>query len=47
MDVEALEADLARLPKMVDRARALIAGGHFEGALGRSKLRQRLEKRMP
>jgi hypothetical protein len=43
VDVEDMEAALAELHGMVSRARALFVQGRFEGALGRARLRRRLE----
>jgi hypothetical protein len=47
VDVEAMEAELGKLRGMVDRARALFDQGRFEGALGRARLRRRLQEPTP
>lgn len=47
VDVDAMEAGLVELRDMVARARALLDRGRFEGALGRGRLRRRLEDPTP
>lgn len=47
VDVRVMEAELEKLRGVVDRARALLDHGRFEGALGRARLRRRLEDRTP
>jgi hypothetical protein len=47
VDVDAMEAGLEELRGMVGRAQALLDQGRFEGALGRARLRRRLDDPTP
>lgn len=47
VNVEVLEAELEKLRGVVHRARELLDQGRFEGALGRARLRRRLQDQAP